>query len=76
MAEWTCVLELDEKRAPASGSRTALCDAIRAGADLRIGTAFRHNEHIDTSSDRDELITEVMDFRVAYLIEDRWVAGI
>jgi len=43
---------------------------------LRVGTAFRHNEHIDPNSDRDELIREVMDFRITYLIEDHWVAGI
>ncbi len=43
---------------------------------MRVGTAFRHNEHIDPNSDRDELIREVMDFRITYLIEDHWVAGI
>ncbi|MBQ16702.1 MAG: hypothetical protein CMJ65_06210 [Planctomycetaceae bacterium] len=76
MPGWTQVLELDADRSPIAGDTTALANAIRAGADLRIGTAFRHNEHIDPSSERDELIREVMDFRVAYLVEDRWVAGI
>ena len=76
MADWTSVLELDGKREPTSGSTTALADAIRDGADLRIGTAFRHNEHIDVISDSDELVQEVMDFRVTYLIADSWVAGI
>ena len=76
MADWTSVLELDGRREPTSGSTTALTDAIRAGADLRIGTAFRHNEHIDVNSDSDELVQEVMDFRVTYLIADSWVAGI
>ena len=74
--QWHCVLALDENRRPDSGSTEELARAIRAGADLRVGTAFRHNEHIDPSSESDELIREVMDFRITYLIEDRWVAGI
>ncbi len=73
---WKRVLELDERRAPVHGSFVALCDAIRRGADLRIGTAFRHNEHIDTASQNSELIREHMDFRVTYLLDDHWAAGI
>ena len=73
---WECVFSLDENRRADSGSVTELARAVRSGADLRIGTAFRHNEHIDTSSDRTELIQEVMDFRITYLLDDRWVAGI
>ena len=73
---WRCALSLDENRRPDSGSTEELARAIRAGADLRVGTAFRHNEHIDPASDSNELIREVMDFRITYLIEDRWVAGI
>ena len=75
-AQWQCVLSLGSQRQPDFGSTEELARAIRAGADLRVGTAFRHNEHIDPSSDSDELIREVMDFRITYLIEDRWVAGI
>ncbi|MCH2201653.1 MAG: hypothetical protein MK102_06770 [Fuerstiella sp.] len=73
---WESVLCLDSERRPDSGSVEALTDAIRNGADLRIGTAFRYNEHIDPTSDSDELIKEVMDFRITYLMDDRWVAGI
>ena len=69
--QWHCVLALDENRRPDSGSTEELARAIRAGADLRVGTAFRHNEHIDPSSESDELIREVMDFRITYLTEDR-----
>lgn len=76
MARWNSVWELDEKRARKSGSAEALQDAVRRGADLRVYTEFRHNEHIDTSSDNPELIQEVTDFRITYLVEDRWVAGI
>ncbi len=73
---WTCALELDSDRSIVAGSEEALCDAIRCGADLRIYTEFRHNEHIDLNSDNAELIRETADFRVTYLVEDRWVAGI
>jgi len=76
MSKWTCVLELDSQRQLVAGSEAALRDAICEGADLRVGTGFLHNEHIDTTSDCNELIREVMDFRVTYLLENRWVAGI
>lgn len=73
---WTCALELDRTRRAVAGSAEALCAAIRRGADLRVLTAFRHNEHIDTASDCPELIQEAAEFRVTYLLEDRWAAGI
>ena len=57
------VLTLNSDRSIRSGSTADLVDAIRRGADLRIGTAFRHNEHIDTSSSSNELIEEVAEFR-------------
>jgi len=76
MTVWQNVLELNEQRESVHGSPEALCDAIRRGADLRVGTAFRHNEHIDTASENNELIREHMDFRVTYLLGDRWAAGI
>lgn len=47
---WTCVLTLDATRSVVAGSGQALVDAIRRGADLRIGTEFLHNEHIDVRS--------------------------
>jgi len=73
---WQCVLELDSGRSVVSGSQTALRDAIRRGADLRIYTEFLYNEHIDVDSDNAELLKEVADFRVTYLLENRWAAGI
>ena len=76
MNPWTCTLELDENRDLAGGSTQALADAIRRGADLRIGTDFRHNEHIRPGGDNPEIIREVSDFRTTYLVDDRWVAGI
>ncbi len=73
---WNCVLELGTDRSPLKGSPAALCDAIRRGADLRIYTEFRHNEHIDVTSDNPELIRESADFRTTYLIDGRWAAGV
>jgi hypothetical protein len=69
-------LTLNGDRSLREGSFAALADAIRRGADLRIATAFRHNEHIDTASNNAELVREVAEFRVTYLLEDRWSAGI
>lgn len=73
---WKNVLELNTARKPVKGSHTALTSAIKRGADLRIYTEFRHNEHIDTSSNNPELIKEVADFRITYLVDDHWAAGI
>ena len=69
-------LTLNGDRSLRTGSFPALADAIRRGADLRIATAFRHNEHIDTGSASAELVQEVAEFRVTYLLDDRWSAGI
>lgn len=76
MMNWRCVLELDSKRNPISGSYDDLTTAIRRGADLRIGTEFIHNEHIDVRSTSSERIREVAEFRVTYCIDHRWSAGI
>ncbi len=76
MPGWACVLTLDEARQPVQGSTEALVTAIGNAADLRIATAFRHNEHIDTLSDSAELIEEVAEFGVTYLVDNRWAAGI
>lgn len=75
MSNWTCALELNTNREIIGGSQEALADAIRRGADLRIGTDFRHNEHIRPGGDNPEIIREVSDFRTTYLVDDRWVAG-
>ena len=76
MTGWTCAMELDRDRSLKDGSREALRDAIRRGADLRIATAFRHNEHVDVSSDNPELVQEQAEFQVTYLVDDKWTAGI
>lgn len=73
---WRCALTLDGSRKAIAGSPDDLRAAIGRGADLRIATAFRHNEHIDTLSANDELIQESMDMRATYLVENRWCAGV
>lgn len=76
MTAWHGVLDLDAQRRCTGGSPQALCAAIRNGADLRIYTEFRHNEHVEPGSANTEIVQEVSDFRVTYLVDDRWVAGI
>ncbi len=75
MTQWKSVLELNSKCEKISGSEKALCDAVRRGADLRIYTEFRHNEHIDPSSNDNDLIREVSEFRETCLLENKWTAG-
>ena len=76
MSHWTRALALDSARQVVAGSESVLADAIRHGADLRIYTEFRHNEHVDVRSSSDELVREVAEFAVTYLIDDRWTAGL
>lgn len=76
MPVWTSVLELDARRAATAGSTQALSRAVQRGADLRIYTEFRHNEHIDTASPNKERIEEVSEFAVTYVVDNVWVAGI
>ena len=73
---WKSVLILDNERKRVSGSEQELAIAIRRGADLRIYTEFRYNEHVDTKSENREIVQEVSEFHVTYLVEDRWAAGI
>jgi len=72
---WRCLYSLDHTRMPNAGSEEELAAAIGRGADLRVYTEFRHNEHIDTESENPELIQEVADFRITYLLENRWTAA-
>jgi hypothetical protein len=76
MSPWRCALALDRRRAVSAGSEAALCRAIRNAADLRIYTEFLHHEHLEPGSANHEVVQEVSDFRVTYLVEERWVAGI
>ena len=74
--QWRDTITLDKSRSVVTGDVQDLRQAIARGADLRIYSEFRHNEHIDTTSSNDDLIQETMDMRATYLIDDRWCAGI
>lgn len=81
MPNWRCALELDRDRSVVGGSTASLAAAIGRGADLRIGTEFRHNEHIDVTSPSRELVREVAEFGVTYRVDrgearEPWCAGI
>jgi hypothetical protein len=73
---WRNVYSLDAARKPSAGSAAALHRAIRNAADLRIETAFRYDEHIDTTSSNREIVNEICEFPVTYLLDDRWTAGV
>jgi len=73
---WQNVLTLDSQRQMIGGDRQQLREAISRGADLRIYSEFRHNEHIDLASTSNELVEETMDMRATYLVDRRWCAGI
>lgn len=73
---WKRVLVMDSNRKVTEGSPEALAKAIRNGADLRIGTEFIHNEHIDVTSSSAEPIREVAEFGVTYLVKNEWAGGI
>src|SRR5262245_5574744 len=73
---WREVLSLDGRQRIIAGSPEQLRAAIARGADLRIYSEFRHNEHIDLRSTSNELVRETMDMRATYLVDARWCAGI
>lgn len=76
MTQWQCALELNSRREIVSGHPSQLSAAIGNAADLRIGTEFLHNEHIDVASLSAERIREVAEFGITCLIDRKWVAGI
>ncbi len=76
MSKWFCALGLDKGRSVVRGSSYELVEALNRGGDLRIFTVFRHNEHIDVKSDNSELVEEVSEFGVTYVVDGRWAAGI
>ena len=73
---WKQVLELDQNRRVRHGNAKGLVTAIRRGADLRIMTEFPQGEHVDPDSDSDEVVLEVCDFQITYLLDNHWTAGI
>jgi len=73
---WRDAITLDASRNVVAGDVQVLRKAIACGADLRIYSQFRHNEHINTASNNDDLVQETMDMRATYLIDKRWCAGV
>ncbi len=73
---WKSALTLNNERQITNGSEQELIKAINRAADLRIYTEFRNNEHLDPGSENNELVEEVSEFRVTYLLDDQWTAGI
>lgn len=73
---WQNPLTLRADRSVEQGDAAALSQAIGRAADLRIRTDFRYNDHIDVESSCSELMNEISDFRVTYLVDESWAAGI
>jgi hypothetical protein len=69
MCVWKDILKLDQNRRVIKGTSFTLCEAIKCGADLRIYTEFKYGEHIELGSSNLELVQEVSDSRVTYLID-------
>lgn len=72
---WHPVVALDQQRKLRQGDWSALVEAVRGGADLRMKSQFYHHEHIEPGSPNHALIEEVMDWRVTHVIENRWVSA-
>jgi hypothetical protein len=70
---WRTALTLASDRSVASGSVADLAAAVGRGADLRIYTEFRYEEHIapggDGDASHDGLVREVIDFRETILLD-------
>ena len=73
---WEHVYALDAGRRPIFGDASGLARAIGSGADLRVYSRFYNHEHLQPGSSNHEIVEELMDFRVTYLLDDRWAAGI
>jgi hypothetical protein len=77
---WTIALELASDRSVTAGSEAALAGALARGADLRVYTEFRFEEHIAPGGDgdpsHDGLIREVIDFRETLVVDGTLSAGI
>lgn len=75
LGRWGCELELDKDRQVGAGDPARLARSVAGGADLRVVTSFRHNEHVEIGSEDDQVVNEVSDFPVTYLVDEHWVAG-
>ena len=73
--EFCCVLELDDTRNITSGSPDLLNQALARGADLKIETVFRHDEHMDMDSPIKDHVLEVSEFPASIIVDGRWSAS-
>ena len=72
---WRPAVTLDHRRQLRGGSWSALVEAVRAGADLRMKSEFYHHEHIEPGSSCRARVEEMMDWRVTQVMEGRWVSA-
>ena len=73
--EYHCVLELDDKLKITSGSPDLLNQALARGAELKIETIFRHDEHMDLDSPIKDHVLEVSEFPESIIVDGRWSAS-
>lgn len=62
---WSLALKLGKGEQIVEGSTAALARAVSAGADVRISSRFRHNEHINPSSSNSEMVEEASMFPIS-----------
>jgi hypothetical protein len=79
-SRWTLALELASDRSVVAGKPDDLVGALEHGADLRVYTEFRFEEHIAPGGDgdptHDGLIREVIDFRETIVVDRMLAAGV
>ena len=68
------VLKLDHDRRTVCGDVRLLNEKIGKGADIRIKTLFKHNEHVDIHSEDDQMVEETSYFPQTVLIDGSWSA--
>jgi len=69
------VMELSSSLEITAGSVDKLNAAIMRGADLKIETVFRHNEHVDIESCKKDTVRENSEFPATMIVDGRWMAG-
>ena len=73
--EYKSLLELNNKLQITAGSTGALNEALARGADLKIETVFRHDEHMDLTSPIKDRVREVSEFPASIIVDGRWSAA-
>ena len=68
-------MSLDGNRNIISGSTEQLVECINRCSDLKIGTKFRHDEHMDISSPIKDCVHEISEFHQTIIIDNDWCAG-